>query len=154
MTTTAKTRTKIVEPYLFFDGRCEEAAEFYKEALDAEIVMLLRFKDSPEQPDAGTEGGGGCAGGAMPSPEKIMHMSMRIGETMIMCSDGQCQGTPSFAGFSLALNVPSPEEAQRLFGRLAEGGQVVQPLTKTFFSPSFGIVADRFGVSWMIHVEA
>ena len=139
-----------VQPYLFFDGRCEEAAEFYRSNLGAEVTMLMRFKEGPAP-----EGEGGCEGGPAPGNEdKIMHMSMKIGDTTIMASDGQCQGKPSFQGFSLALSVASDAEAQRLFGLLADGGQVQQPLVKTFFSSSFGMVADRYGVSWMIVVES
>lgn len=132
-------------PYLFFDGRCEEAADFYRRALGAEVITLMRFKDSPEpQPE------GMCPAG---SEDKVMHMGLRIGETILMGSDGRCSGQPVFQGFSLSLTVPDPAEADRLFARLADGGQVQIPLDKTFFSPRFGIVADRFGVSWMIHVD-
>ena len=132
-----------VEPYLFFDGRCEEALEFYKTALGAEVAALMRFKDNPEPPQPG------CV--VPPGGEnKIMHTCFRIGDTTVMASDGQCAGRPSFQGFSLALTVPSEAEAEHLFAALADGGQVQMPLTKTFFSPRFGMVADRFGVSWMV----
>ena len=135
-----------VQSYLFFDGRCEEAVEFYKQALGAEVTMLMRFKDSPEP----------CQPGMVPpgAENKIMHSSFRIGDTEIMASDGQCAGRASFQGFSLALTVPNEAEADRLFAALGDGGQVQMPLTKTFFSPRFGMVADRFGVSWMIVVES
>ena len=133
----------LVQPYLFFDGRCEEALEFYRTALGAEVLMLMRFKESPDP--------GSCAPG---SDDKVMHSSFRIGETTVMASDGNCTGQPKFEGFSLSLTVPSEAEAERLFAALGVGGQVQMPLTKTFFSPSFGMVADRFGVSWMIHVAA
>jgi len=133
-----------VQPYLFFEGRCEEAIEFYRKALGAEVEMLMRFKDSPEPPQPGM-----CAPG---SGDKVMHASFRIGETTVMASDGRCQGQPSFQGFSLSLTVPNEAEAERLFGALGAGGQVQMPLTKTFFSPRFGMVADRFGVAWMIVV--
>jgi PhnB protein len=130
-----------VQPYLFFEGRCEEAVEFYRRALGAEVEMLMRFKVSPDPtmvpPNAG---------------DNVMHMSFRIGETTVLASDGRCQGRPSFQGFSLSLTVPHDAEAERLFAALADGGQVQMPLTKTFFSPRFGMVADRFGVSWMIYV--
>ena len=135
-----------VQPYLFFEGRCEEAIEFYRKALGAEVTMLMRFKDSPEPPQPGT-----CAPG---SGDKVMHASLRIGETTVMASDGRCQGQPAFQGFSLSLDVPDEAEADRLFGALGEGGQVMMPLTRTFFSPRFGMVADRFGVSWMIIVAS
>lgn len=139
-----------LQPYLFFDGRCEEAVEFYRKNLGAEVTMLMRFKEAPP-----SEGEAGCEGGPPPgSEEKIMHMSMKIGDTTVMASDGMCQGKPSFQGFSLALTVANDAEAQRQFGLLADGGVVQQPLIKTFFSSSFGMVADRFGVSWMIVVES
>ena len=133
-----------VQSYLFFDGRCEEAVEFYKSALGAEVTMLMRFKDSPEPPDPGMVPPG--------SGDKVMHTSFRIGDTTVMASDGRCQGQPSFAGFSLSLTAPDDAEAERLFAALAEGGQVQMPLAKTFFSSRFGMVADRFGVPWMIVV--
>jgi PhnB protein len=133
-----------VQPYLFFDGRCEEAVEFYRKTLGAEVTMLLRFKDSPEPPQPGMVPPG--------SDNKVMHSSFRIGETTVMASDGRCLGRPSFQGFSLSLTAPNETEADRLFAALADGGQVQMPLTKTFFSPRFGMVADRFGVSWMIIV--
>ncbi len=131
-----------VHPYLDYNGRCEEAIEFYRRALGAEVAgPIHRFKDSPDprMRVPGTE-------------NKVMHMSFRIGELTVMASDGDCRGKPSFAGFSLALNVANTAEAEKLFAALADGGQVQMPLTKTFFSPGFGMVADRFGVSWMIHV--
>ena len=133
-----------VQPYLFFDGRCEEAVEFYKSALGAEVAMLMRFKDSPEPPDPAMVPPG--------SGDKVMHASFRIGDTTVMASDGRCQGQPSFAGFSLSLTARDDAEAERLFTALAEGGQVQMPLAKTFFSSRFGMVTDRFGVPWMIVV--
>jgi PhnB protein len=134
----------LVQPYLFFDGRCEEAIDFYRKTLGAETTMLMRMKDSPEPSQPGM-----CAPG---SENKIMHASLRIGDTTVMASDGRCQGKPSFQGFSLSLSARDEAEADRLFGALSDGGQVQMPLTKTFFSPRFGIVADRFGVSWMVVV--
>lgn len=136
---------RIVQPYLFFDGRCEEALDFYKQTLGAEVEMLMRFKDNPEP--------GGC-GGAPPDGNKVMHASVRIGDTVLMASDGRCQGKPSFEGFALSLSVPTEAEADRRFAALAKGGQVQMPLSKTFFSPRFGMVADRFGVMWMVIVPA
>lgn len=133
-----------IQPYLFFDGRCEEAVEFYRSALGAEVEMLMRFKDSPEPPQPGMVPPG--------SEDKVMHTSFRIGDTTVMASDGRCVGLPSFQGFALSLTVPNEAEAERLFAALADGGQMQMPLTKTFFSPRFGMVADRFGVSWMIVV--
>lgn len=133
-----------VQPYLFFDGRCEEAVEFYKSVLGAEVEMMMRFKDNPEPPPDPTPG----------NADKVMHTSFRIGDTTVMASDGRCQGRPSFQGFSLSLTAPDEAEAERLFASLGDGGQVQMPLTKTFFSPCFGMVADRFGVSWMIVVAS
>lgn len=130
-----------IQPYLFFEGRCEEALTFYRGALGAEVTMLMRFKDSPD-PGMVAPGAG----------DKVMHASVRIGDTTVMASDGRCQGSQDFHGFSLSLTVPNEVEAERVFGALAEGGQVQMPLTKTFFSPRFGMVADRFGVSWMVLV--
>jgi PhnB protein len=134
----------LVQPYLFFDGRCEEAIDFYRKTLGAETTMLMRMKDSPEPAQPGM-----CAPG---SDNKIMHASLRIGDTTVMASDGRCQGKPSFQGFSLSLSARDETEADRLFHALSDGGQVQMPLSKTFFSPRFGIVADRFGVSWMVVV--
>jgi len=133
-----------VQPYLFFDGRCEEAVGFYRKALGAEVTMLMRFKDSPEPPQPGMVPPG--------AENKVMHASFRIGDTTVMASDGRCLGRPSFQGFSLSLTASNETEADRLFAALGDGGQVQMPLTKTFFSPRFGMVADRFGVSWMIVV--
>lgn len=135
-----------VQPYLFFDGRCDEAIEFYRTALGAEVLMLMRFKDAPES--APSEG---CAG-PMPAGDKVMHSALRIGETTVMASDGRCQGQPKFEGFSLSLAPRDEAEADRLFAALADGGQVQMPLTTTFFASRFGMVADKFGVSWMIVV--
>jgi PhnB protein len=135
----------LVQPYLFLDGRCEEAIEFYRTKLGAKLEMLMRFKDSPEPPQPGMTPPG--------SENKVMHACLRIGETAVMASDGRCMGQPNFQGFSLALTVPNEAEAERLFAGLGDGGQVQMPLAKTFFSPRFGMVADRFGVSWMIVVE-
>jgi PhnB protein len=131
-----------VQPYLFFDGRCEEAIEFYKKALGAEVLMLMRFSDSPDPPPPGMVPPG--------SENKIVHSAMRIGETEVMASDGHCMGKAAFQGVSLSVSASSEAEADRLFNALAEGGQVQMPMGKTFFSPRFGMVADRFGVSWMV----
>jgi len=133
-----------VQPYLFFDGRCEEAIEFYRRALRAEVTMLMRFKDSPEPQPPGMIPPG--------SENKVMHASMRIGETTVNASDGECNGKPSFEGFALSLDAANEAEADKLFAALSEGGQVKLPLTKTFFSPRFGMVADRFGITWMVIV--
>jgi PhnB protein len=131
-----------VEPYLFFEGRCEEALEFYRKVLGAEVTMLMRFKDSPDP------------GMTLPGAEnKVMHASFRIGDSTVMASDGRCSGQPKVEGVSLSLTVPNEPDAERRFAALADGGQVQMPLAKTFFSPRFGMVADRFGVSWMIVVD-
>jgi PhnB protein len=132
-----------IQPYLFFDGRCEEAVEFYKSKLGAKIEMLMRFGENPE-PAANPPG----------SDDKVMHACLRIGDTAVMASDGNCAGKPSFQGFSLSLTAKDVPEARRLFAALGEGGQVQMPFAQTFFSPGFGMVADRFGVSWMVIVEA
>jgi PhnB protein len=135
-----------VQPYLFFDGRCEEAIDFYRRTLGAEVETLMRFKDAPASP--GSEGCGPPPAAA----DKVMHASFRIGDTTVMASDGQCQGKPSFQGFALSATARDETHAERLFAALSDGGQVQMPLTKTFFSPRFGMVADRFGVSWMVVV--
>ena len=133
-----------VQSYLCFDGRCEEAVAFYTKTLGAEVTMLLRFKDSPEPPQPGMVPPG--------AEDKVMHMSIRIGETTVLASDGRCLGQPNFQGFALSLTVPDAAEAEHLFTALADGGQVQMPLTTTFFAARFGMVADRFGVVWMISV--
>ncbi|MGA7545487.1 MAG: SRPBCC domain-containing protein [Methyloceanibacter sp.] len=140
---TDKETSMQVHPYLFFDGRCEEAIEFYKKALGAEVATLMRYKDGPE-PSM-------CPPG---SENKVMHASFRIGDTSVMASDGRNTGKPVFQGFSLTIAAKSDAEAEKLFAALGDGGQVQMPLTKTFFSSRFGMVADRFGVSWMIIVAA
>ena len=132
-----------VQPYLFFDGRCEEAVDFYRSAIGAEVTMLMRFKDSPEPHEPGMVPPG--------AEEKVMHVSFRIGETTVLASDGRCAGQASFQGFALSLTVLDDAEAERVFAALADGGQVQMPLTKTFFASRFGMIADRFGVSWMIY---
>jgi PhnB protein len=134
-----------IQPYLFFDGRCEEAIEFYRRTFGAEVEMLMRWKDCPEKPSKDMVPPG--------SENKVMHASLQIGDTTVMASDGECQGKPSFQGFSLSVAASNEAEAKRLFNALGDGGQVRMPLSKTFFSPSFGMVADRFGVSWMVIVE-
>jgi PhnB protein len=137
-----------VQPYLFFEGRTEEAIEFYKQALGAEGEMLMRYKDGPPETGAGDE----LAKSKRPPADKVMHAEFRIGDTHVMASDGTCAGSPSFQGFSLSVEARDEAHAKRMFEALAEGGKVQQPLIKTFFSPAFGMVADRFGVSWMVVV--
>jgi PhnB protein len=133
-----------VQPYLFFDGRCEEALEFYKKKLGAKVEMMMRFKESPEPNSAACKPG---------SEEKIMHTCFRIGDTAIMASDGRCEGQANFKGFALSINAKNAAQAEKLFNALADGGTVQMPMTKTFFSPRFGMVADKFGVGWMVLVE-
>jgi PhnB protein len=133
-----------LQPYVFFDGRCEEAIDFYKRALGAQVEMLMRFRDSPDKEARPT------SDPAM--ADKVMHASLRIGSTMLLASDGRCQGKPDFRGFALSLTVQSEAEADRFFNALADGGQVQMPLAKTFWSPRFGMVSDRFGVWWMVGV--
>ncbi|HSJ81830.1 MAG TPA: VOC family protein [Thiobacillus sp.] len=135
-----------VEPYLFFNGRCEEALDFYRSALGAEVTSLMRFKDSPEPMEPGMVPSG--------SEDKVMHANLRIGETQIMASDGDCAGQPDFRGFSLTITVPDAADADRMFAALADGGQVQMPLARTFWSPRFGMLVDRFGLGWMVNVAA
>lgn len=128
-----------VQPYLFFDGRCDEALEFYKNAVGAQVGMLMRFKDAPDET------------GITPGSEnKVMHAQFQIGDTVVMASDGRNSGQPKFDGFALAVSANSEAEVERMFNALGEGGQVTLALTKTFFSPKFGMLADKFGVHWMI----
>ena len=136
----------LIQPYLFFNGRCEEAVEFYRKALGAEVEMLMRYKDSPDAPPPGMVPPGW--------ENKIMHTSLRIGDTTVMASDGCSSGQPSFQGFSLSISAADAAQADRLFAALADGGQVQMPLTKTFWSPRFGMLTDRFGVAWMVSVNA
>ena len=133
-----------IQPYLFFEGRCEEAVQFYQKALGAQVEMLMRYKDSPERPPPDKVPPG--------SDNKIMHASLRIHDAVVMASDGYCSGKPKFSGFSLSLNLNDAAEADRMFSALAEGGQVQMPMGKTFWSPCFGMVADKFGVGWMVNV--
>ena len=133
-----------IQPYVFFEGRCEEALEFYKRAVGAQVTALMRMKESPEPHPPG----------ALPpgSENKVMHAEFKIGESTLLGSDGRCSGKPSFEGFSLTIGVKDDAEAERVFGGLSEGGQVRQPLITTFFSSRFGMVTDRFGVPWMVIV--
>lgn len=134
-----------VQAYLFFyDGRCQQAVEFYQKAVDAKVDVLMRFKDAPEKPPEGCVAPG--------SDDKIMHTSFRIGDTTIMASDGTGQDNGSFDGFSLSLAVKDKAQADRYFNALAEGGQVIMPLGETFWSPRFGMLKDRFGIGWMVNV--
>ena len=134
----------LIQPYLFFNGNCEDAIAFYQRALGAEVTMMMRNKEAPEKPPPGMLPEG--------SDDKVMHATLRIGSSNIMLSDGHGDGKPAFSGFSLSLDAANEAEAARLFAALLEGGTVQLPLAKTFWSPRFGMVADRFGVSWMISV--
>lgn len=138
-------KNSIIQPYLFFDGKCEEAIEFYKRALGAEVNMLLHFKDSPEPQKPGCLPPG--------AENKVMHAQLQIGDNIIMASDGRCSGATEFKGFALSLTVPTEADADKAFNALADGGQVQMPLDKTFFSARFGMVADKFGVFWMVMVR-
>ncbi len=137
-----------VQPYLFFNGRCEEAAEFYRQTLGAEVTMMMRFSEMPE---FGADAVTPESGHMVPdSGHKIMHMSLQIGDITVMASDGMGDGGPKFEGFSLSLTTADEAEAKRLFDLLAEGGQIKMPLSPTFWSPCFGSVTDKFGVSWLV----
>jgi PhnB protein len=130
-----------VQPYLDFNGRCDEALEFYKTAVGAEVATLMRWKDSPDKSMCSAE-----------NADKVMHSQFQIGDSTIMASDGRCTGKPNFHGVALTISANTEAEADKLFNALAEGGQVTMPLAKTFFSPKFGMVADKFGVGWMVLV--
>ena len=132
-----------IEPYLFFEGRTEEALQFYQKALGAKVEMMMRNKESPEPPPPGMNAPG----------ETIMHASFMVDGARVMASDGMCSGKPSFSGFSLTIQKHSKEDAEQAFRALSEGGKVTMPLTKTFFSPAFGMLTDRFGVGWMLSAE-
>jgi len=130
-----------VQPYLDFNGRCDEALEFYKRALGAKVEMLMRWKDSPDK--------------SMVTPQnadKVMHSQFQIGDTTVMASDGRSSGQPNFHCIMLSISANSEADADKLFAGLADGGQVQMPMGKTFFSPRFGMVADKFGVGWMVLV--
>ena len=133
----------IIQPYLFFGGRCEEALEFYKSAIGAQAGMMMRHKDSPEKPPPGMLPPG--------FENKVMHAEFRVGESLVMVSDG-CGESTKFGGFSLSLALPTEAGARRAFAALSDGGKVTLPLTKTFWSPCFGMLEDKFGVGWMVTV--
>jgi PhnB protein len=134
-----------VQPYLFFDGRCEEALEFYKKTLGAKVEMMMRFKENPDK-----DKNPNC----MPADDnKIMHASFKVGDTMVMGSDGMAAGgKPEFKGFSLTVSAKDEAEAEKTFAALSDGGKVEMPLTKTFFSSKFGMLSDKFGIGWMVIV--
>ncbi len=140
-----------VQSYLSFEGRCDEAIAFYKQALGAEVVVLMRYSEAPEMPSSGAEDG---CGGAAPAADKVMHSVLRIGQTELMLSDGRCSGQAEFKGIMLAISAATDADARKWFDALAEGGQVMQPLMPTFFTSSFGMLTDRFGVGWLMVVDA
>jgi len=133
-----------IEPYLFFNGRCEEAIAFYKQALGAEVIMQMRMSESPEPHQPGMLPPG--------FENKIMHATLRVGGTNVMMSDGNSDMQPVFKGFTLSIAAPDAAQAEKIFAALCLGGQVQMPIGKTFWSPCFGMVADRFGVGWMVTV--
>jgi PhnB protein len=131
-----------VQPYVFFDGKCDEALEFYKRALGAKVTALMRWKEAPDK--------------SMITPgheNKVMHSEFQVGETVILASDGRGTGKPSFQGFALTITADNDADAKRIFNALGDGGQVQMPLEKTFFASLFGMVADKFGVGWMVMVD-
>ena len=115
-----------VEPYLYFQGRCEEALEFYRSAIGADGTILARFGD------------------------KVGHAVLRIGDTVVLASDGQGEDPADFSGFSLSLTAADDAEAERVFAALSEGGSVQVPMASTPFASRLGLVADRFGVPWTV----
>lgn len=135
-----------IETYLFFEGRCEEAIDFYRRVLGAETTMMMRYSESPDAPPPDKVPPG--------MDDKIMHASLRIGDRELMASDGNCSGKANFGGFSLTVSMADESTADRVFAELSDGGQVTMPLERTFFSPKFGMLTDRFGVGWMVMVEA
>jgi len=137
-----------VQPYVFFDGKCDEAIAFYKKALGAEVKMLMRFKDGPPQDPAN------CPGGKAVPGDNVMHGELKIGESTVLVSDGNSTGTPKFDGFTLAITCKTVEEVDRLWKGLSDGGTPIAPLMQTFFSPKFGMIADKFGVTWMVLVNS
>jgi PhnB protein len=134
----------VIQPYLFFDGSCEAALQFYQRAIGAEVELLMRYKDAPDPPPPGMVAPG--------TENKVMHVTFRVGESLVMASDGRCGGKADFQGFALSLALPGPADVDRAYAALVEGGKVDMPLGKTFWSPRFGMLTDRFGVRWMITV--
>ena len=128
-----------VQPYVFFDGKCDEALQFYQRALGAKVNALMRFSEAPDQSQIKPE-----------NKNKVMHAAVQIGETEILVSDGYCLGAPAFQGFALTIHAANSAEALKLFTAIAEGGKIQMPLDKTFFAAKFGIAVDKFGVNWMV----
>jgi PhnB protein len=136
-----------IQPYLFFDGRCEQAIAFYREAVGARLLMLMRYGEAPG-------GAAQCPDGSTPPADKVMHAAFQVGQSTVLASDGFSRGQPEFKGFSLSLGTADDAGAKRAFEALAAGGQVQVPLGPTFFASSFGMLVDRFGVQWMINIGA
>ncbi len=134
-----------IEPYLSLNGRCEEAMDFYQAALGAQVLFKMRMNESPEPPQPGMVPPG-CE-------HKIMHATVKFGDSTVMMSDGNNDGEPVFKGVTLSLALNDIAEAEKCFAALCDGGQVQLPMAKTFWSPCFGMVADRFGVNWMVTVR-
>jgi PhnB protein len=128
-----------VQPYLFFDGRAQEALDFYKKAIGAQVTALMRFSEAPDQSQIKPE-----------SKDKVMHAAFKVGDTEILISDGRNQGSPKFDGFSLTIQCKDAAETEKYFKALGEGGEVAMPLEKTFFAKSFGMLKDKFGMHWMV----
>ena len=128
-----------VQPYLSFEGRAQEAIDFYKSALGAQVEAIMQFKDAPPDMQAN-----------MPNKDKVMHSAFKVGDTTIMATDGQCSGKSEFSGITLTIQANSDAEAEKLFNALAKGGKVNMPMAETFFATRFGMVADKFGVGWMV----
>jgi PhnB protein len=135
-----------IQPYLFFNGRCDEAIEHYTRALGAQVEMRMRYREAPDPPPPGMLPPG--------SEDKVMHASLRIADAVVMMSDGTCGGAPAFDGFSLSYTARDEAAARRAFDALAEGGSITMPMGRTFWSPCFGMLKDRFGVGWMVTVPA
>ncbi|NML29449.1 VOC family protein [Paraburkholderia antibiotica] len=132
-----------IQPYLFFNGRCEEAIGFYCDALGAKELLKMRFRDAPQGSPVPPE-----------SMDKIMHATLAIGKTHVLMSDGDCStGNSAHSGFSLSVTADDPVSAEKFFNALALGGQVTMPLQKTFWTAGFGMLVDRFGVPWMVNVQ-
>ena len=130
-----------IQPYLSFEGRAQEAIDYYKGVLGATVDVIMHFKDGPPEMQAQM---------SPESKDKIMHAAIRVGDTQVLMSDGRCTGTASFSGVTLTLNAADAAEAEKLFGSLGKAGQVTMPLSETFFAHRFGMLADKFGVNWMV----
>ncbi len=130
-----------LQPYLYFNGRCEEAINFYKTALGAKVNMMMRFRECPPSQEMKMQPG---------VEEKVMHASVKIGDTDVLMSDGRCGGETKFDGFAVSISASSDVEAERIFAAISDGGKVSMPMNSTFFASRFGMANDRFGVAWMV----